>query len=179
VKAKSWVRKPVDQFILAALEAKGIRPNESASRQKLIRPLNFDLIGLPTSPEEVKAFVSVRSANVSEQLVDRLLSSPHSGERWGGAGWTWFAIRQRQIRREPASPERLSLPHSVICGLNADLPHDVPGGATRRACLPIRDPRQGQHLLQTARHIGETNACCAPPDTSAGTQKRTRFARDS
>src|SRR6185369_459448 len=83
VKTKSWAKNPIDQFILGALEARGIRPNEPASRQKLIRRLTFDLIGLPPSPEEVDAFVLDRSPQAYERLVDRLLASQHFGERWG------------------------------------------------------------------------------------------------
>ena len=79
----TWGRTSIDRFILAALEAKDSQPNPSASRERLIRRIYFDLIGLPPSPEEVAAFVSNPSPDGYEKLVDRLLASPHYGERWG------------------------------------------------------------------------------------------------
>jgi hypothetical protein len=77
-----WVRTPIDAFILNALRAKSLTPSPPADRVKLIRRLTFDLIGLPPTPEEVDAFVRDRSANAYEKVVDRLLASPHYGERW-------------------------------------------------------------------------------------------------
>src|SRR5688572_15020566 len=78
----AWVKTPVDQFILAALEAKGVRPSTVAPRRTLVRRIHFDLTGLPPSPEEVAAFVNDSAANAEERLIDRLLASPHYGERW-------------------------------------------------------------------------------------------------
>ncbi|MCA9431293.1 MAG: DUF1549 domain-containing protein, partial [Candidatus Omnitrophica bacterium] len=78
-----WARTPIDRFILAGLEERGLSPTPRASKQKLIRRLYFDLIGLPPSPEEVQSFVEDDSPSAYEDLVDRLLDSPHYGERWG------------------------------------------------------------------------------------------------
>ncbi len=75
------VQNPVDAFVLARLQEKGLEPAPPASNAELIRRLSFDLTGLPPSPEEVKAFVQDRSAGACERLVDRLLDSPHFGER--------------------------------------------------------------------------------------------------
>jgi hypothetical protein len=72
----------IDRFILAKLESKGLKPNPAADRVTLIRRLSFDLIGLPATPDEVDAFVADRSASAYEKVVDRLLASPHYGERW-------------------------------------------------------------------------------------------------
>lgn len=83
VNDKSWCRNPVDQFILEELESKQLRPNGPASRLRLIRRLYFDLVGLPPSPEAVAEFLSNPSVYATEELVDRLLASPHYGERWG------------------------------------------------------------------------------------------------
>ena len=83
VKQKEWVRNPIDSFILRALEQKGISAGREADKATLLRRLSFDLIGLPPSPEEVQAFLSDKSADAYERLVDRLLASPHYGERWG------------------------------------------------------------------------------------------------
>ncbi len=79
----AWARNDVDRFILAALEAKGLRPSPAADRPTLIRRVTQDLIGLPPSPEEVASFVSDPSPQAWERVVDRLLASPHYGERWG------------------------------------------------------------------------------------------------
>jgi hypothetical protein len=76
------VRNPVDAFVLARLQEKGLEPAPPASKAELIRRLCFDLTGLPPSPEEVQAFVQDRSLGAYERLVDRLLDSLHFGERW-------------------------------------------------------------------------------------------------
>ncbi|KAF0181195.1 MAG: signal peptide protein [Limisphaerales bacterium] len=83
VKDATWSRNDVDRFILAALEAKGLKPSPEADRRTLIRRVTFDLIGLPPTPEEVEAFVRDTSPQAWERVVDRLLASPHYGERWG------------------------------------------------------------------------------------------------
>jgi mono/diheme cytochrome c family protein len=77
-----WVRNPIDAFILARLEAEGISPSPPADKVTLIRRVYLDLIGLPPSPAEVDAFVADNRPDAYEQLVERLLSSPHYGERW-------------------------------------------------------------------------------------------------
>jgi hypothetical protein len=81
VKDKRWVEMPLDRFVLAKLEANGLRPAPPASKAELIRRVYFDLTGLPPSPEEIKAFTGDRSPKAYERLVDRLLASPHFGER--------------------------------------------------------------------------------------------------
>ena len=79
----AWVRNDVDRFILAKLEAAKLRPSPEADRATLIRRVTLDLIGLPPSPEEVAAFVADESPQAWERVIDRLLASPHYGERWG------------------------------------------------------------------------------------------------
>ena len=81
VKNKTWVRTPIDAFVLAPLEAKGIQPSPEADRAVYIRRATLDAWGLLPTPEEVKAFVNDRSPNAHEKLVERLLASPHFGER--------------------------------------------------------------------------------------------------
>ncbi|MEQ2007192.1 MAG: DUF1549 and DUF1553 domain-containing protein [Limisphaerales bacterium] len=83
VKDAAWARNDVDRFILAALEAKGLKPSPAADPRTLIRRVTFDLTGLPPTPEEVEAFVRDASPQAWERVVDRLLASPHYGERWG------------------------------------------------------------------------------------------------
>jgi len=77
------VRTPVDAFILAACREAGVVPVENADRKTLIRRLSFDLTGLPPTPEQVEQFVSDDRPDAYERLVERLLTSPHHGERWG------------------------------------------------------------------------------------------------
>ncbi len=78
---KSWVRNPIDAFILARLEQEGLRPSPEADRATLLRRVTLDLTGLPPTPREVDAFLADRSPDAYEKVVDRLLTSPHYGER--------------------------------------------------------------------------------------------------
>ncbi len=82
-KNTTWARGPIDSLVLASMEAKGLTPSAEATREVLIRRVTFDLIGLPPTLEEIDAFVKDSSANAFEKVVDRLLASPHYGERWG------------------------------------------------------------------------------------------------
>jgi hypothetical protein len=81
VKDEAWPRNPIDHFILADLEKKGFRPSEEADRPTLVRRLSLDLLGLLPSPKEVADFVQDACPDAHERLVDRLLASPHYGER--------------------------------------------------------------------------------------------------
>ncbi len=83
VRDNDRVRSPVDAFVLAKLEERGLTFSPEADKTALIRRVSFDLIGLPPSPEEVTAFVTSTSATAYEELLDRLLASQHFGERWG------------------------------------------------------------------------------------------------
>ena len=78
-----WGRNDIDRFVLSKLRATGLSPSKEADRVTLIRRVTFDLIGLPPTPDEVTAFVADDSPQAWEQLIDRLLASPHYGERWG------------------------------------------------------------------------------------------------
>ena len=82
VKQANWCRTPIDRFIAAAQEAKGLHGNPQAAKRTLIRRAYFDLIGLPPSPEEVEAFVADSDLAAYEKLLDRLLAMPGYGERW-------------------------------------------------------------------------------------------------
>ena len=81
VQRTEWVRTPIDRFVLAKLEEEGLTPSPEADRATLIRRLSIDLIGLPPSVEEVDAFINDCDPAAYEKLVDRLLASPHYGER--------------------------------------------------------------------------------------------------
>ncbi len=83
VKNTAWAKSPIDNFILAKLEAKSLTPAPAADRRTLIRRATFQLVGLPPTSEEISAFVNDKSPNAFEKVVDRLLASPAYGERWG------------------------------------------------------------------------------------------------
>jgi hypothetical protein len=83
VKDASWPLAASDRFLLAKLEKKDLAPAADADREKWLRRLTFDLIGLPPTPEEIDAFAADQSEDAYARVVDRLLASPHFGERWG------------------------------------------------------------------------------------------------
>ena len=82
VSQRTWVRNPIDRFVLAKLEAEGIRPSVEAGKVTLLRRLHFDLTGLPPGPGEIGEFLWDNAPGAYERLVDRLLDSPHYGEKW-------------------------------------------------------------------------------------------------
>ena len=81
VRSAAWVKNPIDRFILARLDQEGLKPSPEAGRAALIRRLSFDLTGLPPTPAETDAFVGDTGKEAYEKAVDRLLASPHYGER--------------------------------------------------------------------------------------------------
>jgi cytochrome c553 len=81
-KNSTWVRTPIDAFVLARLEAEGLLPSPRADKRTLIRRVTFDLTGLPPTPEEIKAFIADMTPEAYEKVVKRLLASPRYGERW-------------------------------------------------------------------------------------------------
>jgi hypothetical protein len=128
VKDETWVRNAVDRFVLAKLEAQGITPSSTVSPRVLARRLYFDLLGLPPSPEEVAEFESAveRSGELACQaLVDRLLASPHHGERWA-RHWLDIVRYAESDGFERNQPRPNAWPYRdwVIAALNADLPYD-------------------------------------------------------
>jgi mono/diheme cytochrome c family protein len=83
VKNKAWAKSPLDLFVLAKLEEKGLKPAPAANKTTLIRRATFDLTGLPPTPAEIDAFIDDNSPSAFEKVIDRLLASPAYGERWG------------------------------------------------------------------------------------------------
>jgi hypothetical protein len=124
VKQTSWPRNPIDHFILARLEAEGLKPSPQADRHTLVRRLYLDLIGLPPTPEEAEAFVKDESADAYEKLVDHMLASPHYGERWARR-WLDLARYSDTNGYEKDRPRSI-WPYRdwVINALNADMPFD-------------------------------------------------------
>lgn len=125
VKNDAWVRTPLDAFVLAKLEAKQIAPSPEAQRAVLIKRLYFDLLGLLPKPEEVDAFVADKSSGAYEALVDRLLASPHFGERWG-RHWLDMAryADSDGYEKDRARPDAYVFRDWVIKALNDDMPFD-------------------------------------------------------
>ncbi len=125
VKNSGWVRTDVDRFILAQQETKGLVPNGPTSREKLLRRATFDLIGLPPTPAEVDAFLADSAPDAYERLVDRLLASPHYGERWGRH---WLdLVRFAESGGYEFDKDRPGAYHYrdfVIKALNQDMPFD-------------------------------------------------------
>jgi hypothetical protein len=83
VKDTAWVKAPIDRFILAKLEEKGLQPAKPASRLTLLRRVTYDLTGLPPTPQEIAGFLADKTPNAFAKVVDRLLATPQYGERWG------------------------------------------------------------------------------------------------
>jgi mono/diheme cytochrome c family protein len=122
VKDAGWPRNPIDNFILAKLEAEGLKPSPEASKRTLIRRVYLDLIGLPPTPAEVDAFVADQSPNAYEKVVDRLQASPRYGERWARP-WLDLARYADSNGYEKDNP-RVAWEYRdwVIRALNADMP---------------------------------------------------------
>ena len=125
VKNTAWVCTPIDSFILAKLEEKGLSPSPEADRLTWLRRVTFDLIGLPPTPEEQDAFRADKSIDAYERVVDRLLASPHYGERWAQH---WLdVVRYSETDGFEADHERT---HAwryrdyVVSSFNRDKPYD-------------------------------------------------------
>jgi hypothetical protein len=131
VKDGTWPRSGIDRFILAGLEAHGLRPTKPADKHTLIRRATFDLIGLPPTPQEIDAFLADESPEAFARVVDRLLASPHYGERWGRH---WLDVVRYtdsfDARIVKGDGNTMDIPASfryrdwVVDALNRDLPYD-------------------------------------------------------
>ena len=126
VKEADWPKTPIDHFILAKLEAEGLKPVKAADRRALIRRATFDLTGLPPTPDEVNAFVNDPSLNAFATVVDRLLSSPHYGERWGRYWLDVARYAEDQAHTFAVVPNTNAYRYRdwVIEAFNADMPFD-------------------------------------------------------
>ena len=115
----------IDRFVLARLAEAGVNPSPEADRTTLIRRLFYDLVGLPPEPAEVDAFVADTSADAYEQLVDRLLASPHFGERWG-RHWLDKAryADSDGYEKDNHRPDAWRYRDWVIRAINDDMPFD-------------------------------------------------------
>jgi mono/diheme cytochrome c family protein len=124
VKASDWPRNAIDNFVLARLEREKLSPSPEADRATLLRRVSLDLIGLPPTIEEVDAFLADTRADAYEQAVERLLASPHYGERWARP-WLDLA-RYADTHGFEKDPTRTMWRYRdwVIDALNGDMPFD-------------------------------------------------------
>ena len=122
---QSWVKTPIDSFILAQLEANGLQPASQADKRTLCRRAYFDLIGLPPTEQQLKTFLADERPDAWERLVDELLASPHYGERWGRH---WLDLvrfaETNSFERDGAKPNAWKYRDYVIRSFNDDKPYD-------------------------------------------------------
>ncbi len=125
VRDQAWPITDVDRFLHSKWEAKGLLPAGPAEKQTLLRRATFDLIGLPPTPDEIEAFLSDDTPEAFPRVVDRLLASPHYGERWGRH---WLdVVRYGDTAGETADypvPQAYRYRNYVIQAFNADKPYD-------------------------------------------------------
>ena len=125
VKNAAAVRTPIDHFILAPLEAKGLVLSPPAAKETLIRRVTLDLIGLPPTPADIDAFGRDAAPDAYERLVERLLASPHYGERWG-RHWLDLArfAESDGFEHDAVRPHAWRYRDYVVRAFNADKPYD-------------------------------------------------------
>lgn len=126
VEAVKRVRTPIDQFVIAKLAASSLSLSPDADARTLVRRVYFDLLGLPPAPEEVEAFVNDSSPNAYVKLLDRVLNSPHYGERWG-RHWldvAGYADSEGYTEDDPIRPAVYKYRDYVIRAFNDDKPFD-------------------------------------------------------
>lgn len=124
---ESWLRNDVDAFVLAGLEAQGMKPSPEADRRVWLRRVTYDVTGLPPTPAEMHAFLADESEEATERVVDRLLASPRYGERWGRY---WLDVARYADTKGYVFQEERRYPFAhtyrdyVIDALNDDKPYD-------------------------------------------------------
>lgn len=125
VENSAWPANDVDRFVLASLEEAGLKPARDADRTALLRRLSFDLTGLPPTTADVESFLEDDDTNAIERVVDRLLDSPHFGERWGRH---WLdLVRYAESRGhefDNDTPNAFQYRDYIIRAFNADIPYD-------------------------------------------------------
>ena len=125
VKNAAWSDHPVDRFILAKLEERGLEPASPSDKRTLIRRLAFALSGLPPTPEETRAFLQDTAATAYERLVDRLLASPRFGERWARHWMDLMRFAETHgSEGDPEVPQAWRYRDYLIRAFNADVPYD-------------------------------------------------------
>jgi mono/diheme cytochrome c family protein len=143
VRGAKWPRRRIDSFLLAAMEQRKLAPSAEADRRGLIRRASFDLTGLPPTPAEVDSFVRDARPDAYARLIDRLLDSPHYGERWA-RDWLDLA-RYCDVPESWLAPRGQGWPYRdwVVKALNADLPyHQFVLRQLAADLLPGLDPKE-------------------------------------
>lgn len=124
VMGTDWPRTPIDSFVLARLERENLRPSPEAEKIQLLRRLSLDLIGLPPSLSEIDSFVADDSTNAYNRVVERLLASPHYGERWGRHWLDAARYADSNGYEKDRAREMWHYRDWVINALNTDQPYD-------------------------------------------------------
>lgn len=124
VKNGTWARNSIDKFILARLEKEGITPSAEADKITLLRRLHLDLIGLPPTIAEVDAFLSDKASDAIDKVVEKLLSSPHYGERWGRHWLDAARYADSDGYEKDKSRQMWFYRDWVVSSFNRDLPYD-------------------------------------------------------
>jgi hypothetical protein len=169
-----WSRNDLDRFVLARLEERGLRPSPEADRRTLIRRLCFDLTGLPPAPDEIEQFVADRDALAYEHLMERLLASPHYGERWArhwldivrfgeSQGFEYNHVRENAWRYRDW----------VIQAFNRDLPYDE--FVRQQIAGDVLRPNDLDALIATGYHVCGTWDQVAHTEGSGEMQRSARF----
>lgn len=125
VRQQAWIRSPIDAFVLAKLEKENTTPSPEASKRTLIRRLSLDLIGLPPKAAEIEEFVNDTRPDAYERLVERLLASPHYGEKWA-RHWLDLAhyADSDGYEKDLVRPYAWRYRNWIIDALNSDMPFD-------------------------------------------------------
>ena len=166
VKNTNWPKNPVDNFVLAQLEANGMAPNAPADKATLIRRVYFDLIGLPPTVRDVQAFLNDASPDALAKVVDRLLASPQYGEHW--ARYWLDVARYSDTKGDAPRQDDPRFPHAwtyrdwVISAFNADLPYD------QFILLQLAGDRVQGALDKKAKDQGRTEADTRSPLAALG-----------
>ncbi len=168
VKNAAWPRRPLDQFVLAQLEATGLSPVGEADKRTFIRRASFDLIGLPPTPDDVAAFVADESPLAHERLINRLLESPHYGERWARHWLDVARYGEDQAHTFAARmyPNGYRYRDWVVTALNADMPYNQ-FVIEQIAGDLLPDDAHASSLSDTALAAGQSNAVVTEPAASA------------
>lgn len=124
VKNRDWIRNPIDAFILSRLEKEALQPSSEAPRETLVRRLYLDLTGLPPSPKELDDFLADQNPNAYNNLVDRLLASPHFGERWARPWLDLARFADTNGYEKDNRRVMWKFRDWVINALNSDMPFD-------------------------------------------------------
>ena len=159
-----WLQTPVDAFILKKLEDRNWQPAPLASREELMRRVHFDLLGLPPEPEELAAFASDETPDAYERLVDRLLASPHYGERWAQHWLDVVRFAETEgFEYDRHLPDAWRFRDYVIDSLNADKPFDQ--FVTEQIAGDEIAPDDPEHLAAVILHrLGAVRRNAGNPD---------------